>query len=385
MRSRRIAYLSPAGILYGAEISLLETIRAIDKNQYDPLVLMLDPGPLEEVLKRSGVQVIPVYWLKGKTFRRPLSACVSAIRLGKLLCATGAKILQLNYFDDSIDLGIFYLATRLSGAKFIIRHRSESRWLSLYHKFWLSRADLIIPVSRGSIKNWLIKRRSDLWSRIIPERVKVIPSGRDVEKVASIVSGREIVRALGVPDDAWIVGMVGAITPIKRHDLFLQAAKIVHQKDKRVWFVLVGGPYQLEDSSATEYERRLRRFAGEADLSDRVIFTGYRSDVPRLIKQFDVLVLPSSSEGLGGVLIEAMALGIQTVCSNAGGMPEVVADGITGFVIPEADPARYAEAILKILTDPVCAGRMREAAKERASQFDSHRIVHLLEECYEQL
>jgi glycosyltransferase involved in cell wall biosynthesis len=121
------------------------------------------------------------------------------------------------------------------------------------------------------------------------------------------------------------------------------------------------------------------------DLSDQVVFTGYRQDAVALMKHFDVLVLPSRTEALGGVLIEAMALGVPIVASSVGGIPEVVKDGETGLLIESSNPEDYAAAILRVLNDPPLAKRITVSAKAWGAQFDIQRIIGLLERCYEEV
>jgi glycosyltransferase involved in cell wall biosynthesis len=97
----------------------------------------------------------------------------------------------------------------------------------------------------------------------------------------------------------------------------------------------------------------IKVFAAERGLSDRVVFTGARHDVPNLLKSFDVLVHPSHKEAFGRVIMEGMALGVPVVATRCGGPSEIIEDGINGILVPIADDAKMAESVRMLLNDEV--------------------------------
>ena len=157
----------------------------------------------------------------------------------------------------------------------------------------------------------------------------------------------------------------------------------MHQRDPEVWFVIVGDGYRGETHSA--YHQQLTQLIRGEGLEGRVVLTGYQNGAIHLMKSFDVLVLPSKREAFGGVLIEAMALGVPVVASAVDGIPEVVEHGVSGLLVQEPDPQRYASAILHLLHDTAFANQIRAAASERVKRFDSARVIQQLEACYEQV
>ena len=125
--------------------------------------------------------------------------------------------------------------------------------------------------------------------------------------------------------------------------------------------VLVGR--DLEQGGA--YERVLRAEAERLGVAKRVVFAGYRGDVPALLAGCDVFCLPSSAEGLPLVVLEAMAHGRPVVATPAGGTAELVVDGETGILVPPADASALADALRSLLADPERARRMGEAGRRR--------------------
>jgi glycosyltransferase involved in cell wall biosynthesis len=167
--------------------------------------------------------------------------------------------------------------------------------------------------------------------------------------------------ALGIPDDAFVVGNVGALVGHKDHRTLLEACRIVRDAIAETWVVIVGeGPLR----------GRVREKARALHMDDRLVMTGFRTDVPRLIPIFDVFALSSSEEGLCSTLLEVAASGCPIVATDAGGVREAVLPGETGLIVPTKSPRSLAHGILEMAERPEMARRMAERGKERvARQF----------------
>jgi glycosyltransferase involved in cell wall biosynthesis len=117
-----------------------------------------------------------------------------------------------------------------------------------------------------------------------------------------------------------------------------------------------------------------------------VIFTGLRLDVPAILKEASISVLPSLSEGLSNVLIESMAAGVPVVATNVGGNPEIVDDGTTGWLVPSRDADALAQAMMKLLSNPETAAQMGDRRRERIERrFSMERAVHDTQQLYTSL
>ncbi|HXF71391.1 MAG TPA: glycosyltransferase [Actinomycetota bacterium] len=206
--------------------------------------------------------------------------------------------------------------------------------------------------------------------------VETLYHGPATDEVAPRSEGRAIRAELGIWDGAPVVGCVANFRVAKAHPDLLRAAALVRQRIPEVRFVFVGqGPL----------EERARRLAKDLRLADAAVFAGYREDAARLCAAFDLFTLSSVHEGLPIALLEAMAAGTPAVVTDAGGLPEVVEDGVHGRVVPRRDPAALAAAIVELLSDEGLRARMGLAAQERARGFDIRRAVRRMEQVYEEL
>jgi glycosyltransferase involved in cell wall biosynthesis len=198
-----------------------------------------------------------------------------------------------------------------------------------------------------------------------------------LDPAALPVPGRDGVRAeLGIPEDAPVVGSVANFKAAKDHATLLRAAAQVRQAIPSVRFVLVGqGPLEAET----------RRLAGQLGLDQTVVFAGFRTDATRLMAGFDAFALSSTYEGLPIALIEAMAVGCPAVVTRVGGTPEVVTDGVHGFLVPPRDPAALAAGLTRLLGDRALRDGLGEAAAARAQDFDIRTAVRRMEQVYARL
>ena len=198
-----------------------------------------------------------------------------------------------------------------------------------------------------------------------------------LDPAALPVPGRDGVRAeLGIAEDAPVVGSVANFKAAKDHATLLRAAAQVRQAIPSVRFVLVGqGPLEAET----------RRLAGQLGLDQTVVFAGFRTDATRLMAGFDAFALSSTYEGLPIALIEAMAVGCPAVVTRVGGTPEVVTDGVHGFLVPPRDPAALAAGLTRLLGDRALRDGLGLAAAARAQDFDIRTAVRRMEQVYARL
>jgi glycosyltransferase involved in cell wall biosynthesis len=197
-------------------------------------------------------------------------------------------------------------------------------------------------------------------------RARVVPDPVDLDRFHPALPRERIRRELGIAGEEPLIGMIGHLTPWKGHEVFLEIARVVADRIPRSRFVVVGGSI-YETHGHAGYSEALRRKTAALGLSDRVTFLGAREDVPDLLAALDVLVHPpTASEPFGRVLAEAMAVGRPVVAARCGGIPEVVEDGVTGFLVPSADVGAFTAAVVRLLEDPVLCRRLGGAGRRRA-------------------
>jgi lipopolysaccharide/colanic/teichoic acid biosynthesis glycosyltransferase len=251
----------------------------------------------------------------------------------------------------------------------------------------------------GGVKSWLLRRMEQglsYWTDCIvtvsdqiksqlvtygvasPEKIVVIPLGLDLQPFLNSHEHRgEFRREIGLNDGARLVGIVGRVFPIKNHRLFLDAAARVATEDPSVRFVVVG-----DGALRPEMEERVQGIG----MSERVIFTGWRHDLPRIYADLDVLVVSSDNEGTPVSAIEAMAAGCPVVGTRVGGMPDMIVHQKTGFLVPPKDADALAKAVLRVLRGPKIARRISKTARVRVrDRFPVQRLITDMEKLYLEL
>jgi len=175
---------------------------------------------------------------------------------------------------------------------------------------------------------------------------------------------------------ALMVGTVARITPEKDLATFYRVAELVCRERPGTLFVIVGDGYGDELELARQEVRRL-------GLEKVVLFTGHRTDLPDVYVSFDVFLMTSVTEGMPNTLLEAMALGVPSVSTRVGGVPELLEDGNGGYLAPAGDAEELARLVLRLLASPElrerCGAQCRARIEER---FAFSRRVRLMEDYY---
>jgi len=204
------------------------------------------------------------------------------------------------------------------------------------------------------------------------ENTLVLPNGVEAAVTVSEREKAEIRKSLGIKPAEKMILNVGRLVPVKGIDMLIKITDRLLDDGLEVKMVIVGdGPYQ------EEYENKAKKW------QENIIFTGFRRDILQLMSACDLFLLPSLSEGLPNVLLEAAACGKPVVASNVGGIPDIVTHQETGFLAPPEDVDAFVHYIKIILSDgnPVKMGQAaRRAVEER---FNWETIINKLEEIYQ--
>ena len=256
------------------------------------------------------------------------------------------------------------LATRRTPARMVVTRRTGFRLRSNPFTRWkYRRADAVIAIS-SRVKRSLVEGGVD------PEIVVVIPDGVPLDRDVVPASRSE----LRVAEDAPLVVMVGALTAEKDPVTFVRAVASALRQVPALCALLVGdGP--LRGEVQAEVER--------LGITDALRLTGHRDDADALIAASDIVALSSVEEGLGSVLLDAMAFGKPVAATTAGGIPDVVAHDETGLLVEPRDADALGEAIARIAGDRELASRLAAGARARAPRYSVDEMVRRTAGVYE--
>ncbi len=211
-----------------------------------------------------------------------------------------------------------------------------------------------------------------------PEKFSVIRLGIDLESRVLTVDRRAEFRHLfGIPEDRFVVGWIGRMTAIKRVPDILAAFKALRDRGVEATLCLVGdGP----DRDAIE------QLASDLGIVRDVLLVGYQRDVAPYYAFFDALLLPSANEGTPVVAIEALAAERPVVASRVGGVPDVVDDGESGFLVEVGDIEALADRLEQLARDPELRARLGRTGRKRVvPRYRVERLVDDVDELYREL
>jgi glycosyltransferase involved in cell wall biosynthesis len=210
-------------------------------------------------------------------------------------------------------------------------------------------------------------------------KFRVIRLGIELDnRVSSDGSARaETRRTMGVPEARFVVGWIGRMTGVKRTDLVLKGFRALRDNGVDAILCMVGdGP----DRAAVE------QLAGELGIVRDCLFAGYQEDVGPFFAAFDVFVLPSGNEGTPVTAIEALATGCPVVATRVGGVPDVVDDGVDGFLVAPGAVQELAARLAELARDPELRVRMGAAGRERMrTRYAVDRLVDDVDRLYREL
>ncbi|HEY7412126.1 MAG TPA: glycosyltransferase [Vicinamibacteria bacterium] len=344
----RVTYLIDKLQRAGAQVHLRQLATGLDRERFAPeVVCLLDGGPVAAALEGDGVPV-EVMGLGRLYGPRGLAGVP---RLARRL--RGRADVLHTYLVSANVYGGF--AARLARVPVLVTTRRDTgfsrNWRLRLLEEWLvnPRADAVVAVSHA------VAARAVQERGLSAARVVTIANGVDVAALRGWDAARaDARREWGLRDEHAAIGVVAHFSPVKGHAEFLRAATLVAGENRRARFVLVGdGPLRPA----------MEALARRLGLADRVVFTGAREDVPRLLAMLDLVAVPSHTEGMSNALLEAMAMARPVVATAVGGNVDVLRHGVTGLLVEPRDPPALAAALVLLLDDPARAQAMGAAAR----------------------
>lgn len=344
----------------GASRVLFTNLAFLDRLRFEPIVALNRPGPGEEILGRMRIRC--EIWGPMTELRSPLAYGAAVARTIGWLRRHRIDLVHMNRANDWRPAE--HAAAKLLGLP-IVTH---------FHMVNHDRT----PATRMSTAIAAVSRFVAEHSDTLGVPVHVIHNAVDV---ARFEAGQDIRGDLGISGEAVVVTFVGQIRRIKGLDTFVTAGRQVPNRNVR--FLIVGGCRTGAGIDDAYTEAELRRLIGD---DDRMIYAGYRSDMPSIYRSSDVVVMPSTwDEPFGLVAIEAGAARRPVVATRVGGVPEVVIDGETGFLVGAADAAALSAKIRMLVESPALRRTVGEAAHDRVQAEFTTKPVRQLEKLYASL
>ncbi|MFO7889392.1 MAG: glycosyltransferase [bacterium] len=344
--------------LGGAEKKLLELVQRMNPDCFQTVVCSLGlVGPSGTIanefrqLRQYGVDVIEI----PRKHRIDFSLILKLVTLVK---NRRIDIIMTNLFYADI-MGI--IVGRLGKVKAVFTWEAtpSSEWLIprrlLSYRALIPWCDKIIAVSQATAE-FLIKKR-----KINPDKIKVIPYGVDLTKYNN-KNGYAVRKELGLSKGDKTIGTIGRLHQLKGHKYLIEASAKIIKQYPQIKFIIIG---------EGEYRSRLENLVSKHKLDKYYKFLGFRDDIPELLQAIDIFTLPSLTEGLPNVVLEAMASRKPIVATPVGGIKEAVIDGITGILVPPKDYEGLSKALCYFLENPDKAVEFGRKGRERVEELFS--------------
>jgi glycosyltransferase involved in cell wall biosynthesis len=348
-------------------------------NRYESVLACAPGGALIDLVQRHGMEV--------RTFPslvQPLHPLKDFKAIFDLTAHLMTKPYQIVHTHNSKAGFVGRLSAKLARVPVIVHtvhgfafHQQERPWrrfvfrnLERIASHW---CDKMIFISQPLI-DWALKERISC-----TRKMARIYSGIEMDRFHP-VSAQEKARLKakwGLHEQETVIGMVSKLWEGKGHDVLIRAFREIIKEKPQARLVIVGEGHLMEP---------LKALVHQMELSDAVIFTGFLEDVPQILAIFDVAVLPSYFEGMGRVLLEAMAMEKPVVGTLVGGIPDLIEQGVNGYLVSPGNEGELASAVLKILNDKSLAVNMGEAGRKKMTdRFSVDTMVRSIEEIYDEL
>jgi glycosyltransferase involved in cell wall biosynthesis len=373
MSKIKIVYVLDAitNITAGSERQLSQLVTHLDRERFEPHLMVLHRSDWLESeyfpCDRNSLDMESVLSLSGYN---------KTLELRDFIADNEFHVVQ-TFFPAANVVGV--LAAYKAGCRIIISTRRNTG-------FWYTRKTLFATryanryVSRFLANSEVVARITAIKEGIDKERCAVIYNGLDPGRFR--VDEEQVAQArafMGADKDSMVVGIVANLRPVKDIESFIRAAALISGKRGDVRFVVIGSG---EDRMAQD----LQKLSESLGLGERLRFMGSIENPVPFIKNFDVGILSSKSEGLSNTLLEYGALGIPAVATDTGGNPEIVQDQKTGYLVPVGEPEKIAEAAIRLLEDKSLRDSMGQSGfKSVWSKFNLPVCIKLHQALYTRL
>lgn len=364
-KALRVAIVCISRSRGGLELMLLKIASALQHRGHRMFFLAPSQSLFEEECRKSNLPFVPLR----STFR--YLDMFAALTIARTLRTQHIDILLIGQSKDvstSILANMFRRTTKLI---FLQQMQFGIKKKDPFHRWAYGHLDLWITLTKA-MKTSVLENTT-----VHKDSIRVIPFGVDLSVFRpSVYRKSESREAFGLPERDIIISLIGRFDRQKGQEYLLRAIPAVLKKAPKAHFVLVGEETVGESGYLSELKSLIRTLK----IGRHVSFKPFTHDIPRFLSACDLVTVPSFSETFGYVAVEAMAMGIPVIGTNAGGLPEIVVDGKTGLLVPPKDSAALARSILRLAIDSRLRTKLGIASRRRVSKlFDFQKNIGELE------
>jgi glycosyltransferase involved in cell wall biosynthesis len=358
------------------------TVKGLDKKRYD-VTLMSGPVQDPSQERRSQVEECGIQYIHNPVLVRNINVVFDVIALFKICRFLAKEKFDVVHTHTSKAGLLGRFAAKFAGSPLVVHtphghvffgyfNPLKTKIFILFEKLANRMTDKIVALTHREKADYISYRTCP------EEKITVIHSGVELNKFQeyTLAEKTKLKKEVGLPEDSFVVGTAGRLVPVKGPEFLIKASQIIIPAHPNTYFLFAGDGPLKED---------LQQKANEAGEEKNIVFLGWRDDIEHILSIFDVFCLPSLNEGMGRVLVEAMALGIPIVASDVGGIPDLVTHGKNGFLVPPKNPEELAKHIQILIEDEEKRKKMGETGKKMAQRFSHKTMVEKIAELYEEL
>lgn len=372
-----------AGLFFGSAWAVCKhVIKGVDPAAFQIYIAAnaQSPGNFEIDASRAVIRRLALR-LDGGGARKVLAAATlgaNVVRLAALVRRERIDVIHTNEDANSALIGLALKAT--TGRPLVVHYHTIP---DLYAS---PRREVMKRIARVADCNVGVSRfvAEEITKLGVPERrVAVAVNGVDVQRFNPSLDGSAVRREYGIGSDQVLAVVLARVAQEKRQEDFIRALAAARRAEPRLRGMIVGWDDPRYDGRFGSYREELTALAAREGVRDALVMDKARNDAPLLHAAADLTVLPSPAEPFGLVVAEAMATGKPVIGARAGGIPEIIDDGVTGYLVPPRDPAALAEKLVELARSPELRARMGRAGREAAcGRFSPAHVATQFEAIY---
>lgn len=353
----------------GLELYAVRTAKQLITQKVDCVAVVAKGTMTAERMQQNGVQTFEF-----EKAHRYLPV-LSARRLARIIDSQQVDVIHMHWARD---LNLAVLAKRFSKRSVKLVYTRQMMITrpkrDFYHRFLYQHVDLFLTITEQ------LRELAQQYLPMSNGAIKTLYYGVQKPPVLTEQERSDLRQSMGVPNDSFAIGMVGRIEKGKGQHLLVQAVKQIAALGTGIHATIIG------PAMKSDFEAALKKQVDEWGLTGNIHFYGSHSNPVEIMSAFDVVVLATKQETFGLVLIEAMRNGVAVIGTRAGGVPEIIDEGVTGLMFEPENSQELVNKLLLLINDKVLSDKLAQAGKEKADRmFTQEKHYHQLVDFMKQL